>query len=126
MSKSVFISYVYEDIEHRDKLKSWAEKKLLGENIQITHERKDCRAQGDNAIKAEIESMIQGAGAVIVLIGQNTHNHPWVIHEAECIRAKNKKAVLVRIPGTNGSKPKILQGYPEIPMDVNKIKVALL
>jgi len=125
MSKSIFISYVYEDKEHRDKLKAWSEKKLLGENSNVTFERKDCRAQGDADIEKELDTMIQGAGVVVVLLGQNTHNHSWVIHEITLAKRKNKKCVLVRIPGTTGGKPKILNDQPEISFDVNKIRAAL-
>lgn len=126
MSKSIFISYVYEDKKHRDKLKTWAEKNLLGDNCHVTFERKDCRQEGKAAIKAELESMIQGSGVVVVLLGQNTHNHPWVLHEIELTKIKNKKLILVRIPGSTGGKPKNLAGNIEIPFDVNKIKLALM
>lgn len=122
MSKSVFISYVYEDKQHRDKLKVWADKKLLGENCKITFERKDCRQEGKSAIEAELDAMIQGASVVIILLGQNTHNHPWVLYEIETAKKKNKKCLLVRIPNTTGGKPKVLFDCAEIQMDVNKIK----
>lgn len=125
MSKSIFISYVYEDIEHRNKLKAWADKQLLGENCHVTYERKDCRQQGKVAIKQELEAMIQGSGAVLILLGQNTHNHHWVIFETELALRKNKKCVVVRVPGTNGGKPKVLSSYSEIEFDVNKIRSAL-
>lgn len=123
MSKSVFISYVYEDKEYLQKLKEWGQKRLLGNDIVITHERKDCRSQGDTAIREEIKSMIQGAGTVLFLIGQNSHNHPWIKYEADCALSKNRKIVLIRIPETTGGKPKILSKYSEITFDVNKIKV---
>lgn len=126
MSKSVFISYVFEDIKHRDLLMDWSNRKLLGENIQITFERGDYRTKGEQAIKSEILSMIQGSTAVIFLIGQNSHNHSWVDYESECAISKSKRILLVRIPGTTGNKPKALSNYSEIPMDVNKIKTALL
>ena len=125
MSKSIFISYVYEDFSHRDKLKAWAEKKLLGENCQVTYERKDCRQQGESAIKQELESMIQGATAVLILLGQNTHNHHWVSFEIDLAKKQNKKCLVVRIPGTTGGKPKLLAEDTEISFDVNKIKAAL-
>jgi hypothetical protein len=125
MPKSIFISYVYEDKEHRDKLKTWASKKLLGDNCHVTYERKDCRQKGKAAIEAELEAMIQGAGAVLVLLGQNTHNHPWVLHEIDLAKKKNKKMLLVRINGTTGGKPKPLSEHSEILFDVNKIKIAL-
>lgn len=125
MPKSLFISYVYEDKTYRDKLKSWAERKLLGENCTVTFERKDCRQQGENAIKSELESMIQGSSVVIVLLGHNTHNHHWVNFEIELAKKKNKKCVLVRIPGTTGGKPKSLLSYSELLFDPNHIKTAI-
>jgi hypothetical protein len=126
MSKSIFISYVYEDKLWRDKLKDWASKQLLGANIQISHERGDYRQKGEGAVKEEIKSMIHGASAVIFLIGQNSHNHPWIDYEASCTIGKNKKILLLRLPNTTGGPPKALTGHSEILFDVNKIKNALV
>ena len=125
MSKSIFISYVYEDKKYRDLLKEWGSKKLLGENTQITFERGDYRAKGKKAVKEEILSMIQGATAIVFLIGQNTHNHPWVNYEVECALSKNKKILLVRIPGTTGGKPKLLLKHNEVKMDINTLKLLI-
>ena len=125
MSKSIFISYVYEDKEHRDILKDWSNRGLLGDKIQITYERGDYRSKGKTAIKHEILSMIQGAAAVIFLIGQNTHNHPWVKYEIECAIGKNRKCLAVRIPGTTGGRPQLLKDHSELPFDVNYIKASI-
>lgn len=125
MSKSIFISYVYEDKAFRDRLKEWNSKKLLGEDVVVTYERGDYRTKGENAIKTEILSMIQGSSVVVVLLGENTHSSQWVNYEVECAISKNKKIIVLRVPGTLGGKPKLIKSYVDHIFEANKIKTLI-
>lgn len=125
MPASVFISHVYEDLTARDTLRSWAAKGLLGPGVIATGESEDFRQGGPAAIKRHLSPMLQGASAVIVLVGNNTHNHDWVDYEVNHARSVNKKVVAVRITGTTGAPPKSLAGIEVGSMDVNLIRRAL-
>jgi hypothetical protein len=70
MSKSIFISCVFEDSHRIETIKSWATGKRLGD-VVITHETEDKRILGKEAIKHHIKTKIQGASLIIVLIGQD-------------------------------------------------------
>ncbi|MGP8214839.1 MAG: TIR domain-containing protein [Bacteroidia bacterium] len=126
MPKSIFISCVHEDAQHLSNLEKWAKNNLLGENVTITHETVDNRHHGYDAVFNHIRPRIEGASAVLVLVGQDTHNHDWIRAEAELANSYNKKIIIAQIPGTTGGTPQILKNKTAIPFDPNSIKKALL
>jgi hypothetical protein len=77
MSKSIFISCVFEDSHCIETIKSWTTSKRLGD-VVITHETEDKRILGKEAIKQHIKSKIYGASLILVLIGKDSHNHIWI------------------------------------------------
>ena len=105
MSKSIFISYVYEDKAARDQIEKWAKAGKLGPNMVAVAESKDLRNDGEAAIKNHLNPKIRGAAAVVCLVGENTHSHGWVQHELSVAASLGKKVILVRIPGTTGAAP---------------------
>ena len=105
MSMSVFISHVHEDSPHIQQLKAWNTQGLLGPGLTFTTEVRDLRPQGADAIDAHLRPRIRGAGAVLVLIGSDTHNHDWVRREIELAQSLGKRLVLTRLPGTSGAAP---------------------
>lgn len=118
--KSIFISHVYEDNEWLKKMQKWENKGLL-ENHRITHETEDKRPEGKNAIKNHLKNKINGCAILLVLIGNNTHNHDWIKAEVELANSFHKKICCVRIPQTTGKKPQILNAYKELAFDPNHI-----
>jgi MTH538 TIR-like domain (DUF1863) len=120
MSKSIFVSCVHEDESWINNIKKWAANNLLGK-VAITHETEDKRHLGDAAVKKHIEAKIRGAAIVLVLIGNDTHNHDWIRVEAELANSFHKKLVCMRVPGTTGAVPQILKKYDLIPFDPNSV-----
>lgn len=110
MSKSIFISCVHEDSHRINSIKSWAEQNRLG-SVVITSETIDNRHNGVDAIKRHLQSKIQGAAIVLVLIGQDTHNHDWIKAEIELANSFHKQILCVRVPNSNGAVPTILSKY---------------
>lgn len=111
MTKSVFVSHVFEDRSYVDKLRLWAKEGRLG-NVAITGETRDVRQLGDEAIKKELNPKLKGAGAIVVLIGNDTHNRAWIEHEIQHAKSHHKHIIPVRIPNTTGAAPPSLQGQP--------------
>jgi hypothetical protein len=125
MSKSLFISYVYEDQKHRDNIQRWASSGLLGPNVVTTSERLDVRQQGEGAIRAHLEPLIRGAAAVICVVGKDTHNHHWVKYELDVATSNNKKIILTRVPGTAGVAPEGHRHLPIHALDPSTLKQLL-
>lgn len=121
MSKSIFISCVYEDSHRIESIKKWAIEGKLG-SVVITYETEDKRQNGKEEIKSHIREKIRGAAVILILIGDNTHNHHWIQVEAELANSFHKKIVCVRIPNTTGSVPPILNRYELANFDPESIK----
>lgn len=124
MSKSIFISTVHEDSHYITNIKRWAENDLLGD-VVITHETEDKRIEGHEAIRNYLRKKIEGAAAVLVLVGKDTHNHDWIRVEVELANSFQKPILCMRIPGTTGGIPQILKKYEETKFDPSVIKNAL-
>jgi hypothetical protein len=112
MTTSVFVSHVYEDLRTRDSISAWAQGGQLGPNVVVTGESEDVRAKGDAAVRAHLSPKLQGASAVLVLVGNDTHNHRWIEYEIQHALSNHKLVVLVRIPNTTGAPPGIVSGRP--------------
>ncbi|HIP49137.1 MAG TPA: TIR domain-containing protein [Lutibacter sp.] len=118
--KSIFVSHVFEDNSFLKKMKKWQMNGLLGE-YTFTFETEDKRNEGETAIKNHLKNKIKGAAIVLILVGNNTHNHNWIKVEVELANNFNKKICCVRIPETTGRKPKILNNYKELTFNPNQI-----
>ena len=126
MSKSIFVSCVFEDAHHLLHLEKWAKNNLLGEGVAITHETIDNRPLGYDTIFNHLRPKINGASAILVLLGRDTHNHDWIRAEVELANSYHKKLIVARIPDTNGGIPSILANKPIISLHPDSIRKALL
>ncbi|WP_254880160.1 TIR domain-containing protein [Segatella copri] len=76
---NIFISHYSEDDEHLHRLKErLQEKGCLVRNSSV--EKGDYRKDpvSDSTIAKELRGYIKWAGTVVVLIGEHTHERPWV------------------------------------------------
>ena len=125
MTACIFVSYVFEDRSHFELVKRWAAEGRLGTNITMIGETEDARQRGENAVRNHLRPRIQGASAVLLLVGQDTHNHDWVHYELQVATSFNKKIVAARIPGTTGTLPKGFHLLSVIPLNPDTLKNAL-
>lgn len=125
MPSSVFLSNVYEDRQASATIQAWCNAGKLGSNVVITGESADVRQGGDAAIRAHLAPKIRGASVVLVLIGNDTHNHPWVEYEAQFAQSHHVRVIPVRIPGTTGAAPSNLRWASEVAMEPGAIRKAI-
>jgi predicted RNA binding protein with dsRBD fold (UPF0201 family) len=118
--KSIFVSHVYEDRDYLEKMRKW-ERNGLVDGCTFTFENEDKRIEGYDAIREYLKKKIEGAAIVLILIGENTHNHDWIRVEIELANNFNKKLCVMRIPDTKGGKPQILINYKELDFNPNQI-----
>lgn len=97
-----------------------AKNELLGD-VVITHETEDKRHLGYEAIRKHIEVKVRGAAIVMVLVGDDTHNHDWIGAEAELANSFHKKLICMRVPQTTGALPSILKKYACIAFHPNSV-----
>lgn len=124
MSKSVFVNHKFEDGPYKDKLARWAAEGLLGD-VTITGETEDVRQHGAAAIKAHLGDRIRGAGVLLVLVGADSHNRPWVDYEVQFAQSHRVRVVVVRIPGTRGAAPPAVRQFPEVAFEPSAIARAI-
>jgi hypothetical protein len=124
MPKSIFISHVHEDAERIAQIELWKGGGLLGD-VAITKETNDFRQMGEEAIKKHLRPRIKGCAAVLVLIGNDTHNHHWIDYEVQVAKSEHKQVIAVRIKDTTGSPPKTLANQKLVKFNAAAIKRAL-
>ncbi|HTA83460.1 MAG TPA: TIR domain-containing protein [Bacteroidia bacterium] len=124
MSKTLFVSTVFEDSKKIESIQKWAKEKRLGD-LAITSETKDKRSIGKEAIKQHISDKIRGCSAVAVLVGKDTHNHDWIEAEVELANSFHKPIICMRLPNTTGAVPSILKNHDTINFDPDSLKRAL-
>lgn len=125
MPARIFVSHVYEDIVARDTLVSWARQGKLGLGVEITGESDDVRQHGRSAILNHLRPMLRDASAVIVLVGNDTHNHHWIEYEAQYALSHQKKVIAVRIPGTTGAPPTVIARLGLVATEPTALQTAL-
>ena len=108
----IFISHHCKDQEELDKLKDLM--KRNGYNIKDSSidESKQNQAKNKDYIKSILRSRIDWAGAILVLVGSETHTRPWVNWEIEYAAGQNKRIVGVYLWGQSSSRiPAALSGH---------------
>lgn len=63
----------------------------------------------DSVIRQAISKAMTGTSRTIVFVGNNTHKSRWVREEVKTTLENGKKCYAIRLSGTNGSKPKVLE-----------------
>lgn len=84
MARKVFFSFHHQgDILRVGQIRnSWLLKKE-GEDLGFidSAEWESIKRKGDDAVERWIDQQLNGTSVTVVLIGQDTANRPWVIHE---------------------------------------------
>jgi hypothetical protein len=125
MPHAIFLSSVFEDQAYADRVRGWCEGELLGREYVTITEGRDVRQLGDAKVWSHLRSRIQGASAVLALLGSDTHNHDWVRKELALATSLHKRVLLMRIPGTHGAAPVGFRHLPELRFDPSALRAAL-
>ena len=98
MAKSVFYSFHY-DRDHWRVQQVMKMGALEGQPILNAQKWEEVKRQGDAAIKKWIQEQMLYKSAVVVLVGAETADRPWVRHEIAYAWDNRKPLVGVRIHG---------------------------
>jgi MTH538 TIR-like domain (DUF1863) len=111
MKKTVFISYHFKDATYKGEIKKWLTE--AGAEVISTDET-DLRPAGENAVSRKIKEQISGSDLVLILVGNDTHNRPWVDYEVGVARSKQIPTYWVRLANRGGGPPKEVGGLHPI------------
>jgi antiphage defense system Thoeris ThsB-like protein len=115
MPRKIFVSYNFRKDAHlAHNIKTFFQPQGRCDGTPVFVE--NVSAQGDDAIDREINRVMEGCDAAVFVVGDDSHNSPWINREAELARSKPLGIVTVRAPGTTGGLPNVLRGSPE-PVD---------
>lgn len=123
--KKVFVSHVFEDKKYIENMKVWKEDQTTCIRELIVETQHDFRPEGEKAIKEKLKRSIEKSDVVVVLIGNNTHNHDQIRIEIELANSMNKPVIVLRLLNTTGAKPLILSNKIEIKFSKNSFADAL-
>ncbi|MDY0250038.1 MAG: TIR domain-containing protein [Pseudomonas sp.] len=112
MSNRIFVSYNFNDREISRSISSFTQ--LHGGPVRgsFTFVKNDVSAYGDTAIDKEIKEVMSGCDSAFFVIGNNSHNSPWINREAVLAMSKGLKIVVSIFPNTNGGVPSALRNIP--------------
>lgn len=105
--RKVFISYVGEDKSYALNMYNWQselEDKKIVFNIdflKISKEKKESITEEE--VTGILGKMIKESNAIIILIGNDTHNKPWIEWEYKFAKSNKLKIGLMRVPNSTGA-----------------------
>ncbi len=112
--KKIFISYDFSNNPFRGEVEKWL--KEAGHSVIVVKEKK-LHPEPDKQGQARINEQLQSADRLVVLLGDNTHNRPWVDYEVAVAKSIGLPVICVRLPNTTGAAPKEVRNLPEIPYE---------
>lgn len=116
----VLVNQVNEDQRWRDRIDQWAQEGRQGE-VGVLGEQDDLRLLGEAAIAAALRPALHGAPALIVPVGNDTHNHSWVAYQVDFMQGAGKPVAVVHIPDTRGAAPPSVRHIRETRFDPKTI-----
>jgi MTH538 TIR-like domain (DUF1863) len=97
--KTIFISYHFKDRTYKGEIQRWLEER--GASV-ISVDESDLRPEGSEAVKARIRADLSRASHVLVLVGDDTHNRPWVDYEVAVVNWVRRSNSTVRLQRSCG------------------------
>lgn len=124
MAKRIFISFNYTERGWRNDLLALFQ--AYGGPVQATpvYVSDDVAAQGDAAVKAEIKRCMDGCKGLLVVVGNDAHNSPWIDYELNLANGWKIPKAAIRHPAASGGLPnhhKTMTVAPWNPMAIARL-----
>lgn len=122
--KTFFVSYVFEDRAYTAQIADWSNRGLLSP-WNAVYEQEDLRQEGAMSVRKYLSPLIQSAQAVVLLVGNNSHDRPWIDYEIQNARSAGKPLAVVRLPNSTGGPPRTVP-RADVAFDPASLRTALL
>ena len=98
----------------------------IGTDIKfVTEDEHDYRRFGTKFIETKLKERIDTCEALLVLVGNNCHNRPWLDFEIKHTTSTRKRVLWVRLKDTNGEAPIEIRNQMPIETTLTAIQLAL-
>ena len=126
MEQHIIISCMHEDKRYLSKIQKWASQGKLGGKIYVIPQDDEYFYHDDGSLDEDrIVWALKESSLVVVMVGANNENHPWLDWEGEFCHQWSIKRVLLRIPYTEGPIPEEFKFLKEIAYNPNAIEKEL-
>lgn len=78
-------------------------------NFRVKDLLKRWKTNDTSVIRQAISKALKGTSRTIVFVGTKTHQSKWVREEVKMTLEQKKPVYAIRLKGTNGKKPKVLE-----------------
>lgn len=112
MKKQVFISYDFNDATYCGEVKRWLNQ--AGFDV-IAVKEENLEPEPDSVGERRLVGQINDCFAVLVLVGNDTHNRPWVDYEVSVAQSKQKPVRWVRLTNRTGCAPREIRNQLPVP-----------
>jgi hypothetical protein len=129
--RKIFISYVKEDEHYLSTILNW-KKQDQNLNIEFITDRLLIKNPSDNSLKTKTEiedllkPLIDASNAILLLVGNDTHNKPWIEWEYNYAQNHKLKIALMQIPNSTGNKPKLVPEQEMFKMNLKNLRKIMI
>lgn len=105
MARRIFVSYNFNDRELAHSIHGMSQENggpVQGKFEFVTN---DVARHGDAAIASEIKRIMQRCDAALFIVGDNSHNSPWINYEAQLVDTFRLRTAVTRHPKATGGVP---------------------
>ena len=102
MKNKVFISYYFGDATFKGEVEAWLS--VTGVEILSVNKR-DLIPEVRVAAEKRIKEQISESSLLLILVGNDTHNRPFVDYEVAVAKSKQIPTFWMRLPNRNGAPP---------------------
>lgn len=107
--KKIFVSYNFKDRNTSYSIKGMSKENSGPVNGVFVFVENDVSRDGNFAIDREIKHSMLNCDVALFLVGDFSHNSPWIEREVELAISKNLPIIVMQQPNTSGGVPNSLK-----------------
>lgn len=109
--KKIFVSYNFKDRNTSFSISGMSKENSGPVNGTFVFVENDVSRDGDFAIDREIKDTMLNCDVALFLVGDISHNSPWIEREVELAISKSLQIIVMQQPNTSGGVPNLLKNH---------------
>lgn len=126
MKHTIILASNYHDQRYRNKVLKWGSTGKLGDKVNVIALDDDRFYDEEGYMLRDVTAYaLQESDLVVVMVGEENMEHPWLYFEGEFCHQWGIKRVIMQIPYTEGALPEEFTLLREIAYNPNAIEKEL-